>query len=104
MSLAIRLATRTSPLALWQSRWVASLLRRAHPGLRVVLVPVVSTGDVDRTTALYAMGSTGLFVKEVQECVLAGRADVGVHSCKDLPTAATPGLAIAAIPRRADPR
>lgn len=100
----LRLATRTSPLALWQARHVARLLRHAHPGLRVSLVPVISRGDVDRATPLYGMGTQGIFVKEVQERVLAGAADAGVHSCKDLPTAPADGLAIAAILTRADPR
>ena len=100
----LRLATRTSPLALWQARHVARLLRRAHHGLRVMLVPVVSRGDVDRSTPLYGMGIQGIFVKEVQESVLSGAADAGVHSCKDLPTAPADGLVIAAILSRADAR
>lgn len=104
MTATIRLATRASPLALWQARHVAALLRRAHPGLRVVLVPVVSTGDRDRTTPLYGMGGVGVFAKEVHEAVLAGTADVGVHSCKDLPTTTPDGLMLAAILCRADAR
>jgi hydroxymethylbilane synthase len=100
----LRLATRTSPLALWQARHVARLLRRTHPSLRVTLVPVVSSGDVDRTTPLYGLGTQGIFVKEVQDRVLAGEADAGVHSCKDLPTEPAAGLVIAAVLRRADPR
>jgi len=104
MTALIRLATRASPLALWQARHVASLLRRAHPGLHVVLVPVVSTGDRDRTTPLYGMGGVGVFAKEVHEAVLAGIADAGVHSCKDLPTTTPAGLHMAAILRRADVR
>lgn len=99
-----RLATRASPLALWQARHAAALLRAAHPGLRVELVPVTSHGDVDLVTPLYAMGGVGVFCKEVQALVLAGRADAGVHSCKDLPTALPQGLALAAVLRRADPR
>lgn len=100
----LRLATRASPLALWQARHAATLLRRAHPGLRVELVPVTSHGDIDLTTPLYAMGGIGVFCKEVQALVLAGRADAGVHSCKDLPTTLPPGLELAAVLRRADPR
>lgn len=99
-----RLATRSSPLALWQARWVARLLRRAHPSLRVVLVPVVSGGDADRTTPLYGMGNVGVFVKEVQERVLAGAADAGVHSCKDLPTEPPAGMAAPVLLPRADAR
>lgn len=99
-----RLATRASPLALWQARDAARRLRRAHPGLRIELVPVTAGADVDLATPLYAMGGAGVFCKEVQALVLAGRADAGVHSCKDLPTSEPPGLALAAILPRADPR
>jgi len=100
----LRLATRASPLALWQARWVARELRRRHPGLAVRLVPVVSGGDRDRATALYASSSVGMFVKEIQAAVLAGEADAGVHSAKDLPTGLPAGLALAAFLPRADPR
>jgi len=100
----LRLATRSSRLALWQARHVAKLLRRAHAGLQVVLVPTTSTGDSDHATPLYRLGGIGVFCKEVQEAVLAGRADVGVHSMKDLPTAEPGGLTLAAVLRRADPR
>jgi hydroxymethylbilane synthase len=99
-----RLATRASPLAMWQAHHTAGLLRRAHPGLRVELVPVTSHGDIDLTTPLYAMGGVGVFCKEVQALVLTGRADAGVHSCKDLPTTLPNGLSLAAVLRRADPR
>jgi hydroxymethylbilane synthase len=100
----LRLATRSSPLALWQARHAAAALRRAHPGLRVELVPMVSGGDLDLATPLYRMGTVGVFCKEVHAAVLAGRADAGVHSCKDLPTAPPEGLVLAAVLRRADPR
>lgn len=100
----LRLATRASPLALWQARHAAALLRRAHPGLAIALVPVTSAGDRDLVTPLYAMGAVGVFCKEVHALVLAGQADAGVHSCKDLPTAAPQGLVLAAVLRRADPR
>ena len=100
----LRLATRSSPLALWQARWVAERLRRAHPGLRVTLVPMTSSGDLDRTTALYASGSVGVFVREIQAAVLEGRADAGVHSCKDLPTTPPQGLVLASVQPRADVR
>jgi len=104
MTRPLRLATRSSPLALWQARWVASLLRRAHPTLRVVLVPLTSSGDRDRGTALYESSTVGLFVKEIQAAVLSGVADAGVHSCKDLPTTSPAGLILAATPPRADVR
>ncbi len=104
LSRPLRLATRASPLALWQARWVAGLLRRAHPGLAVVLVPLTSTGDHDRATALYASSNVGMFVKEIQAAVLSSAADAGVHSCKDLPTTSPAGLVLAATPPRADVR
>ncbi|MBA3847976.1 MAG: hydroxymethylbilane synthase [Planctomycetes bacterium] len=100
----LRLATRASPLALWQARHVATLLRRAHPGLAVTLVPVISTGDSDRSKPLYASDTVGVFVKEVQDALVDGRADAGVHSCKDLPTTHPEGLTLAAILKRADAR
>lgn len=104
MSRLFRLATRTSPLALWQARDAARRLRQAHPGLEVRLVGVVAGADLDLVTPLYAMGVVGVFCKEVQALVLAGRADAGVHSCKDLPTSEPAGLLIAAILPRADAR
>ncbi len=99
-----RLATRASPLALWQARWVAQLLRAQHPGLRIELVPIISDGDRDRATPLYASNSVGVFVRAIQAAVLAGDADAGVHSCKDLPTTLPAGMMIAALPPRADAR
>ena len=104
MSAALRLATRASPLAMWQARHTAARLRSRFPGLSIVLVPVISTGDRDRSTPLYGMGGIGVFAKEVHEAVLSGQADVGVHSCKDLPTATPDGLTLAALLPRADAR
>ncbi len=100
----IRLATRSSPLALAQARQAAARLRAAWPGLRVVLVTTEAAADRDLATPLAAMGGIGVFAKEVQALVLAGHADAGVHSCKDLPTALPDGLVLAATPPRADPR
>ena len=100
----LRLATRRSRLALWQANWVAARLHRAHPGLIVRLVPVDTGGDVDLKTPLYALGTIGVFAKEVHAAVLSGRADAGVHSCKDLPTTWPVGLELVATPERADPR
>jgi hydroxymethylbilane synthase len=100
----LRVATRSSPLALWQARHVARQLQSLHPQLRIHLVPVVSSGDADRSTPLYGMGTEGIFVKEIQNAVLRGDADAGVHSCKDLPTSEPEGLALAAILKRHDPR
>ncbi|MEM9703656.1 MAG: hypothetical protein AAF907_14555, partial [Planctomycetota bacterium] len=90
----LRIATRNSPLALWQANHVADLLRAAHPGLRVELVEVKTAGDRNRVDPLPAMAGAleagsptaaagvGLFTKEVQRAVLDGRADVAVHSLK----------------------
>ncbi len=102
--IVIRLATRGSNLAWWQARHVASLLRQQHPGLQVRLVVVNAAADGDHATPLYRMGNIGVFCKEVQQAVLDGRADAGVHSMKDLPTSEPDGLAVAAVLERADPR
>jgi hydroxymethylbilane synthase len=99
-----RLATRASPLALWQARAVAALLRQHHPGLIVRLVTITTGGDLDRETPLHRSETVGVFVREVQAAVLAGRAEAAVHSAKDLPTSEPTGLVIAACLRRADPR
>jgi hydroxymethylbilane synthase len=98
MTATLRVATRGSALARWQAeRVVARLTDPAE------LVIVSTTGDRDRTSALHAIGGTGVFVKEVQDAVARGDADVAVHSAKDLP--ATPGdLVLAAVPERADVR
>ena len=107
---SLRVATRQSPLALWQANHVAGLLRTAHPGVRVELVPVVTLGDRNRVDPLPLMAdavhaggepTVGLFTKEVQRAVLLGDADLAVHSLKDLPTGPVPGLALAAVPERA---
>ncbi len=103
--IVIRLATRGSNLALWQARHVAALLRQQHFGIRVQLVIVNSSGDTDHATPLYKMGNNvGVFCKEVQQAVLEGRADAGVHSMKDLPTSEPDGLTVMAVLERADPR
>lgn len=104
MTQLVRLATRMSPLALWQAHEVARVLRRHHPRLRTELVPMSASADGDHATPLYRLGSIGVFCKEVQQAVLEGRADAGVHSCKDLPTSEPEGLVLAAVLRRADPR
>lgn len=99
-----RLATRSSPLARWQAERVASLLHAAHPGLQVELVHLSTTGDRLATTPVWEMGGQGVFVGEVQAAVLEGRADGAVHSAKDLQPVEIPGLVLAAIPERGDPR
>jgi hydroxymethylbilane synthase len=95
----LRVATRGSALARWQAERVVSLL-----GRDAELVIVETTGDRRADTPIHAMGGTGVFVKEVQQAVLDGRADVAVHSAKDLPSQAAAGLVLAAVPERADPR
>jgi hydroxymethylbilane synthase len=100
----LRAATRGSALALWQTNRVAELLTQTNPEVEIETVVVETTGDQNQTTPLHQMGGQGVFVKEVQAAVLDGRADFAVHSAKDLPAAATPGLVLAAIPERADPR
>ncbi len=95
----LRIATRGSRLALWQAERVAALL-----GGDVELVIVSTTGDQRADVPISAMGGTGVFVKEVQQAVLEGRADLAVHSAKDLPSETAAGLVLAAVPERADPR
>ena len=101
---ALRLATRGSALALAQSRLVVDGLRAAWPELRVELVTVVTEGDRRRDVPAAALGGKGIFTAAVQQAVLDGRADLAVHSAKDLPAAQVPGLVLAAVPRRDDPR
>jgi hydroxymethylbilane synthase len=100
---AVRIATRKSELALWQARYVATRIEK-ELGRETELVPLTTTGDELRDVSLAKVGGKGLFVKEIEEALLDGRADVAVHSTKDLPGAATPGLVLAAFPERADPR
>jgi hydroxymethylbilane synthase len=100
----LRLATRGSALALAQSRLVVDGLRVAWPDLRVELVTVVTEGDRRRDVPAAALGGKGIFTVAVQEAVLDGRADLAVHSAKDLPAAQVPGLVLAAVPPRDDPR
>ena len=100
----LRLATRGSPLALWQADHVASLLRAAHLGLLVELVPITTTGDRRTDVPVWEMGGRGVFVREVQSAVLSGTADAAVHSAKDLQPVPAAGLCLAAVPPRGDPR
>lgn len=100
----LRAATRSSPLARWQTGHVIGLLEAAHSGLEVEPVLLTSGPDKDLSTPISALGGKGLFAKEVQEAVLDGRADFAVHSAKDLPSQDVPGLVLAAVPERGDPR
>lgn len=96
----IRIATRASQLALWQAHHTAKLLSAASPGLTVEIVHVTTTGDRVQTEALSQFGGMGVFTREVQLAVIDGRADLAVHSLKDLPTEVTPGLLLGAVLQR----
>ena len=98
----LRIATRKSPLALWQSEHVAARLREAHPGLEVVLVPMSTRGDEVLDRSLAAIGGKGLFLKELELAMQRGEADCAVHSLKDVPMELEPGFALPAILARAD--
>lgn len=100
----LRIATRSSPLAVWQAEHVASLLRAAHPGLQVDLVRTDTVGDRRLDVPISEIGGKGVFATEVQELVLDGRADLAVHSAKDLPAVTGEGLVLAAVPARGDVR
>ena len=99
----LRLATRESPLALWQTEHVAALLRAAHPGLRVELVPMTTRGDRIIDRPLSDIGGKGLFLKELEIAMRDGVADAAVHSLKDVPMELDGPFAIAAVLERADP-
>ena len=96
----LRLATRNSPLALWQARHIAKLVQETSPGRNVELVEMTTTGDRVLSQPLRDFGGLGVFTREVQVAVLEGRADFAVHSLKDLPTEPHPELKLAAIPER----
>jgi hydroxymethylbilane synthase len=98
----LRIATRKSPLALWQSEHVADLLRAAHPGLQVVLVPMSTRGDEVLDRSLAAIGGKGLFLKELELAMQRGDADCAVHSLKDVPMELDAPFALPAILQRAD--
>ena len=100
----LRIATRKSPLALWQAHHVADLLTRHHPGLRVELIQMLTEGDriLDRT--LSTEGGKGLFIKELEQGLAGGRADLAVHSMKDVPADLPPGFALPVFCAAADPR
>lgn len=100
----IRIATRQSPLALWQAHFVKDALQAAHPGLEVELVTMVTRGDVLLDTPLAKVGGKGLFVKELELAMLEGRADLAVHSMKDVPVDFPEGLGLVTICQREDPR
>ncbi len=100
----LRIATRQSPLALWQAHYVKNSLMACHPGLDVELVPMVTRGDVILDTPLAKVGGKGLFVKELELALLENRADIAVHSMKDVPVEFPEGLGLVTICEREDPR
>jgi hydroxymethylbilane synthase len=100
----LRVATRGSALARWQADHVVALLGKVDPGIDVEVVVVETSGDRRLDVPIWEMGGKGVFVKEVQAAVLDGRADLAVHSAKDLPSTTPDGLVIAAVPERADSR
>ncbi|MBB1337764.1 hydroxymethylbilane synthase [Pseudoalteromonas sp. SR44-2] len=100
----VRIATRKSALALWQAEFVKAELKRFHADVRVELVPMSTQGDIILDTPLAKIGGKGLFVKELEQAMLDGRADIAVHSMKDVPVEFPQGLALHTICEREDPR
>jgi len=100
----VRIATRKSPLALWQAHFVADRLRALHPGLRTELLQLTTQGDRILDAPLSKVGGKGLFVKELEQALLEGRADIAVHSMKDVPMELPRGLVLPVICEREDPR
>lgn len=99
----LKIATRQSPLALWQAEYIQNQLMKLHSGLQVELVTFVTQGDKILDTPLAKIGGKGLFVKELEAALLDGRADLAVHSMKDVPMALPEGLSLAVICEREDP-
>ncbi len=101
---SVVIGTRGSKLALWQAEWVKAELQKLNPGLAVELNKIKTTGDKILDVPLAKVGGKGLFVKEIEEALLTGEADLAVHSMKDVPTEFPEGLHLAVICRREDPR
>ncbi|MEH6594600.1 MAG: hydroxymethylbilane synthase [Colwellia polaris] len=100
----VRIATRKSALALWQAEYVKAKLEHFHPGINVELVPMTTKGDIILDTPLAKVGGKGLFVKELEVAMLENRADIAVHSMKDVPVEFPEGLGLEIICPREDPR
>jgi hydroxymethylbilane synthase len=100
----VRIATRESPLALWQAEYIKAGPQRAHPGITVQLQGMTTRGDILLDSPLAKIGGKGLFVKELETALLDNRADIAVHSMKDVPMAFPAGLGLAIICQREDPR
>jgi len=103
MKKTLRIATRKSPLAMWQAEFVKATLEKAHPGLVVELLPMVTKGDKILDVPLAKIGGKGLFTKELEEQMLDGQADLAVHSMKDVPMELPEGFELSAIMARHDP-
>ncbi len=100
----IRIGTRASALALWQAEWVKSELEKKYPGMTVSLTKIKTTGDKILDVPLAQVGGKGLFVKEIEEAMLANEIDIAVHSMKDVPTLFPDGLHLSCITKREDAR
>jgi hydroxymethylbilane synthase len=100
----VRIGARGSPLSLAQTGLFTDALRAANPGVRFEIVPIVTSGDRIQDRSLSESGGKGLFTKELDEALLDGRVDLAVHSLKDVPTELPPGLELACVPAREDPR
>lgn len=101
---SIRIATRKSRLALWQANWIKTALEKVYPHLSIILCPISTTGDEKADLPLTKIGGKSVFVKTLQTALLNNEADIAVHCVKDMSVHATPGLTIAAICEREDPR
>src|SRR5512147_1500190 len=104
MKTSLRIGTRASLLAVTQSTWVKNQIEQFHPGTSVELVKITTKGDRILDVPLAKVGGKGLFVKEIEDALLAGEVDLAVHSMKDMPGDLPPGLVIGAVPEREDPR
>lgn len=100
----VKVATRKSPLALWQATYISERLKALHPNLEVELVPMSTRGDKLLDAPLAKVGGKGLFIKELETALIDGRADIAVHSMKDVPVQLPPGMHIPVITERGDPR
>lgn len=98
----VRIATRASRLALWQAEHVSRLIREHDATIEVELIPISTEGDRNRVDSLASFGGVGVFTREIQQAVLDARADIAVHSLKDLPTQSAAGLQLAGVPSRGD--
>lgn len=104
MPTTLRIATRQSPLALWQANYVKQQLQLHHPALQVELIPMVTKGDILLDTPLAKIGGKGLFVKQLEQALLENQADIAVHSIKDVPVQFPAGLQLSTICQRAEVR